>query len=531
MGGRSRSDELQRISKKLPLKIISAKVNCLILSLFLVSLFQIGTRAQTVPLAWNPSTSSGVNGYEIAYGTSSGVYTSFVDAGNSTNYTVTGLNLGTVYYFAVAAYSTNASGLQMSPFSNETNALPYPAPVILTEPISLTEFSGATAAFFVVASDTMAMTYQWYFNGNPVAGATTNHLTLSSLSTANAGNYTVVVSSVGGSITSSVAVLSVIAPPVITQQPVSQSAGFGSQVCFHVSVSGTPPFSFQWYTSSGAAIHTATKPTLLLDDVTGANAGSYYCVVQNGAGKTTSSHGTLTITNAYVPLAGSYNGLFYQTNGTQTAVAEATAGMLANCAVGSNGIYSAKLYIAGASYSLSGLFNSFGLSSNLVSRAASGQSNLLVCLSMDLTGQSQMITGYVTNLSTTNPWVAPLVADLATNTLPVAAGTFPIIVPPILNPLDVLTGNGSVTVTTSGNGTVTLSGALDDLTSVSQTVPVSNIGTIPFYCSLYGGQGLVEGWINLANQSPTGTITWIRPPNILTGLLFPAGFTNVLTVN
>jgi len=56
--------------------------------------------AGQLTLAWNASTSSGVAGYQISYGQASGSYTTQVDAGDKTSYTLTGLQDGKKYYFA-----------------------------------------------------------------------------------------------------------------------------------------------------------------------------------------------------------------------------------------------------------------------------------------------------------------------------------------------------------------------------------------------------------------------------------------------
>ena len=61
----------------------------LVLFLFSGNLF-----AATANLAWDASTSSGVAGYKVSYGTSSGNYTSTVDAGNTTTYALSGLTAG-----------------------------------------------------------------------------------------------------------------------------------------------------------------------------------------------------------------------------------------------------------------------------------------------------------------------------------------------------------------------------------------------------------------------------------------------------
>jgi hypothetical protein len=498
-----------------------------VLTLFL-SAFPIAPAwAQSVSLAWNPSPSPTVAGYDVFYGLASGNYTSINNAGTNTSLTVSGMTPGDTYYFAVLAYDAYE---EESAFSNEvTDTIPMP-PLITTEPLSQEAIAGAAAVFAVSAASTVPMIFQWFDGATALSGATNATLTVPDVSDANGGGYSVVISNSSGSVTSSVVTLSVIDPPVITSQPVAQSAGVGGSVLFQVAVSGTPPFTFQWF-DGGTAIGTGTNQTLQLANVSGANAGNYYATVQNAAGAATSANAALTITNAFALLAGAYNGLFYQTNGGLPDIAVQTAGMLGNCIVGTNGTYSARVYVGGFGYPLTGALNATGNDSEVVSRAAKGLSNLNVTLNLDMTGATETITGLVSNMSTVNPWTAPLLADLATNTLPVPAGNFGMLIAPEIGALNSPTNYGDVLITSTTNGIITLAGYLADETPVSKTVPVSEAGTIPLYCSLYGGLGLAEGWINLAGGVPTGTITWIRPAGITNGLPFPPGFTNVLTVS
>jgi hypothetical protein len=67
-------------------------------------------------LEWDPNSEPDLAGYKLHYGLASGSYTSVVDVGNQTSYTLTGLTAGTTYYIAATAYNT--SGLQ-STYSNE----------------------------------------------------------------------------------------------------------------------------------------------------------------------------------------------------------------------------------------------------------------------------------------------------------------------------------------------------------------------------------------------------------------------------
>ena len=74
-----------------------------------------GESAQ-ITLEWDPNSEPDLAGYKLYYGTASGNYTNAIDVGNQVTYTVTGLNPGVTYYFAVTAYNT--SGFE-SDYSNE----------------------------------------------------------------------------------------------------------------------------------------------------------------------------------------------------------------------------------------------------------------------------------------------------------------------------------------------------------------------------------------------------------------------------
>ncbi len=75
--------------------------------------------AGEVQLAWERNAEPGVAGYILWYGTQSGIYTARVDVGNRTDWTLTGLEDGRRYFFAVQAYDFART---MSPLSAEVIA-------------------------------------------------------------------------------------------------------------------------------------------------------------------------------------------------------------------------------------------------------------------------------------------------------------------------------------------------------------------------------------------------------------------------
>jgi hypothetical protein len=88
-----------------------------LLSILLFVPFQESHGAQ-ITLTWDPNNEPDLAGYEIYFGTASGNYQWNIDVGNATTYTLTGLNMGTIYYAAATAYNTNG---YESGYSNEVS--------------------------------------------------------------------------------------------------------------------------------------------------------------------------------------------------------------------------------------------------------------------------------------------------------------------------------------------------------------------------------------------------------------------------
>jgi hypothetical protein len=64
-------------------------------------------------IAWDPALRA--EGYEVHYGTASGLYSVSLDTGLSRTAAISGLTIGVTYFFAVLAYNEAGDG----PYSNE----------------------------------------------------------------------------------------------------------------------------------------------------------------------------------------------------------------------------------------------------------------------------------------------------------------------------------------------------------------------------------------------------------------------------
>ncbi|MBI5387580.1 MAG: immunoglobulin domain-containing protein [Verrucomicrobia bacterium] len=171
-------------------------------------------------------------------------------------------------------------------------------PVILKQPEDLVVSVGSEAVLSVQSGGTAPLFYQWSFNGEPLAGATSASLVLANVQMSQAGVYSVVVSNQVGVAVSAKATLRVQEPvpvaPVIVLQPANRSVAVGATVSFSVIATGTPPLSVQWF-RNGQAIPDATNFLLELTNVQASLAGTYRAAVTNDQGAAFSSGAVLNV--------------------------------------------------------------------------------------------------------------------------------------------------------------------------------------------------------------------------------------------
>ena len=108
------------------------------------------------------------------------------------------------------------------------------APLITTQPQSQMVTAGSNVQFSVAASGRPAPTYQWYFNGTALNGATSSSLSLANVQSANAGNYTATATNSSGSVTSQQAALTVTAASGGSSSGSGEGGGGGAMAAWFV---------------------------------------------------------------------------------------------------------------------------------------------------------------------------------------------------------------------------------------------------------------------------------------------------------
>lgn len=139
-----------------------------------------------------------------------------------------------------AAYSVVVGDGSSSVTSAPAELVVLAEPFFVVEPTSLVSTQAATATFRAQVRGLQSIGYQWFRNGTPVPGATNSLLTLTGLTVADAGSYSLVASNSIGQTTSDPAFLTVNLLPAGSVDP-----------GFHTNVVGGNVLSFDVDPSSG----------------------------------------------------------------------------------------------------------------------------------------------------------------------------------------------------------------------------------------------------------------------------------------
>ena len=229
-----------------------------------------------------------------------------IKGATSSTYTVASAqssNAGVYYVVAISGSATVQSN--NAPVSVTSNS--GGAPIIINQPAAINIASGGTSVFRVGVSPTS--TYQWYFNGAAVTGATSPELVIPNTSTANVGSYNCVASNTLGSVTTATAQLTLLSttnPGRLVNLSVLTMDGPGSQMLtlgFVNGGAGTTGSEPLLIRASGPALTAFNVANVLADPTLKILQGSNAVVSNDNWG---SSSANITAVNAAEAATGAF---------------------------------------------------------------------------------------------------------------------------------------------------------------------------------------------------------------------------------
>ena len=148
-------------------------------------------------------------------------------------------------------------------------------PAFVLQPRSQSVVPGANVTFRSFATNTLALNYQWQFNGTAIPGATGTNLLLSSVQGSNSGLYSVAISNALGSSTSRAAFLRINTNP----HPVLFADSFDTDTSsawslFWGASNGIPDYTAQWAFDYGTRTYTFNGVTNVIPPAPNSPDGS-----------------------------------------------------------------------------------------------------------------------------------------------------------------------------------------------------------------------------------------------------------------
>ena len=235
------------------------------------------------------------------------------DHGNAQSYSATGLPPGILVTSSTAGiisgtptqagtFSTLVTGWENSNRTGRsytasvTFTVVETAPTITSPPASTNILEGRSVTLSVTATGT-SLAYRWLHNGIEIPTGTSATLTLNPVKLSDAGDYQVRVQNTGGAILSATAKLTVTPaaiPPTFTVQPNGRSVHTGENLTLTANATAASGSVTYSWTKDGAVIP-GTNPSLVLNALSAAQAGSYRAIATANALSATSAPAVVTV--------------------------------------------------------------------------------------------------------------------------------------------------------------------------------------------------------------------------------------------
>jgi hypothetical protein len=168
-------------------------------------------------------------------------------------------------------------------------------PQFVVQPVAATTLlHGTDLVLSVEAAGKPVPQYRWKKDGVVIAGASTSTLLVSGVKAPEGGVYVAEAYNSVGSAVSANAVVTVLAPPYFTAQPVGGSVNEGGVYAFKPTLIGTAPLSYVWK-KDGVAVAGGNVRDLTVSPVLRTSGGVYTLEVTNAYGTVVSSGASVVV--------------------------------------------------------------------------------------------------------------------------------------------------------------------------------------------------------------------------------------------
>jgi len=232
------------------------------------------------------------------------------------------------------------------------------------------------------------------------------------------------------------------------------------------------------------------------------------------------------VPNPFPALQGDYNGLFYPADltGGITGWADATNSGFFSLMLAGSGKFTGRIRMGDINLPFSGAL-SLGLQSQ-ITVPRSGSTPLRINLGMDID-----ICAIKGTVGRGDQWTSSLLAPAAAvGKFNAFAGTYTLLVPGCddgggcFSYARVPYGDSGACVRVSPSGTIQMVGTLADGTMISQSTTISANGYWPLYAALYGGQGILTGWLSFEDSGGISRVVWAKAPSTPGNSYYAGGF-------
>ena len=151
---------------------------------------------------------------------------------------------------------------------------------------------GENATFSTTASGAKPWKFSWYKDGLVIPGRTNSSLTITNVTAASLGTYTVILQGGYNNVTNSATLA--FKTPVSATPLTDLVRSVGSTAVFSTVASGTGPFTYVWQ-KNGSVLSGKTQSGLILTNLSETDSGTYTVIVNGACGSSVTRSATLTV--------------------------------------------------------------------------------------------------------------------------------------------------------------------------------------------------------------------------------------------